>query len=450
MEVNDSGLVKTWLTNSVRKVFQLAGKAFSNTGIYIFAGAWVATVLLGYFGFQQYFAIKGLNVSSQDLLYYTLRLFTLKSGNLDWSGNSYVLILDIARWSAVIISFWAAGLILSRAFAAPLRKLRLWLLYDHVIICGAGRMGSRFARALGKDYQIVIIQRDPNNRFLDGLKDSNFIIIHGDAREERMLRKAGILRSKYIIPTLGEDNANAEVAIQARKVSVHRKDPFTCFVHVLNPELNEILKVNEFNYGSKSLCMEFSNIFENGARTMLNEFPAFPEDSRDELPETRILITGMDEMGQSLVVRAAKRWLPHFMRSGRRLSITIVDQDPDMNLESLYSRYPGLSRLCAIEAINMTLSSLTSKKEAMMKIVDSQPISCAYICAPNDSAGLSLALDLHRYLGNGTASIVVRMDADSVPAALLGEEGRNAGLKNIYTFSFWDMTCTKAPLGLAR
>ncbi len=70
--------------------------------------------------------------------------------------------------------------------------------------------------------------------------------------------------------------------------------------------------------------------------------------------------------------------------------------------------------------------------------------SIIYICAPNDSDGLSLALMLRRRLGNDGAPIVVRLNADSKPAALLGEEGRNAGLSNIHTFGFWDRTCTKA------
>jgi hypothetical protein len=36
------------------------------------------------------------------------------------------------------------------------------------------------------------------------------------------------------------------------------------------------------------------------------------------------------------------------------------------------------------------------------------------------------------------------MDADSKPATLMSEEGRDAGLSNIHTFGFWDRTCTKA------
>jgi hypothetical protein len=51
---------------------------------------------------------------------------------------------------------------------------------------------------------------------------------------------------------------------------------------------------------------------------------------------------------------------------------------------------------------------------------------------------------LNKRLGEEVAPIVVRMNADAGPAALLEEEGRNAGLRNIYTFGFWDRTCTKA------
>ncbi len=67
-----------------------------------------------------------------------------------------------------------------------------------------------------------------------------------------------------------------------------------------------------------------------------------------------------------------------------------------------------------------------------------------YICTPSDSDGLSLALTLRKRLGNEGAPIVVRMNADTRPAMLLGKEGRKAGFANIHTFGFWDRTCTKA------
>ncbi len=132
--------------NYLRKALSTAGAIFTNFGIYIFAITWVITILLGYVGYYQYYQFNGMEISFSSILYDTLALFTLKGGDLEWS-NGYVLPLDMARWTALIVYFWAAALIVSRALLGPLRRFRLWLCTDHVIVCGMGRIGSRFAKS---------------------------------------------------------------------------------------------------------------------------------------------------------------------------------------------------------------------------------------------------------------------------------------------------------------
>jgi len=439
-----NGATKKRPGSVLRKVLSTAGVIFGNLGIYIFVIAWMITVFLGYLGYQQYYHLKGDFVSPSDILYDTLQLFTLKGGDLDWSSG-YVLALDVARWSALIVFFWAMALILSRAFLGPLRRLRLWLCSDHVIVCGMGRIGSRFAKALSEDYQVVVVEKDQGNMVDDDLKGANVILVHGNATEDRVLRRAGIGRSRYLITALGDDSANAEIAVQARMLVKGRsRDPLTCFVHVLDSDLCEVLRVNEFNAGSPSMRLEFYNIIENSARIILNEFPAFQEADVLPLPSVRILIIGLDDVGQALVLRAAKRWWPRYQSMNQRLSIIIVDAEVKDVLESICSRYPSLGSACSFEPIAMDVRKLKVAKDEELNWLNSKPPSCIYICAPNDSDGLSLAFMLRKRLGNEGAPIVVCMNEDSRPAALLGEEGRNAGLSNVHTFGFWDRTCTKA------
>jgi hypothetical protein len=428
----------------IRKPLSSAGVIYSNIGIYIFAITWIVTVLLGYLGYYQYYQMRGVAVSSSDLLFDTLELFSLKGGDLEWS-DGYVLALDIARWTALIVTFWAVALIMSRAFLGPLHRLRLWLCSDHVIVCGMGRIGSRFAKALSEDYQVVVIDKDQGKKIDDELKGANVVNVQGNATEDKVLRRAGIGRAKYLITALGDDSANAEIAIQARMLVKGRsRDPITCFVHVLDPELCEVLRVNEFNAGSPSLRLEFYNVFENSARIILNEFPAFEEAGIGTRPSARILIIGLDDLGQALVLRAAKRWWPRYQATNQRLSLILVDADVNTVLGSMCARHPSLVSACSFEPIAMDVRKVKVAKDEELNWLRSDPTSGIYICAPNDSDGLSLALMLRKRIGNEGAPIVVRMNADSTPAALIGEEGRNAGLSNVHTFGFWDRTCTKA------
>ena len=270
-------------------------------GIYIFAGAWFFTVILGYIGYSQYYELRGEDLTALDLLYDTLQLFTLKGGDLDLSDD-YVLALDIARWTALIVFFWAMALLLSRAFLEPLWRLRLWLCSDHIIVCGLGKMGSRYAKTLSDDYQVVIIDQAVE-RLDDVLEAKSVIFIQGDPTEEGVLLKAGVRRAKYLIPALGDDGRNAEVAVQARQLVGARKgDALTCFLHVLDPVLCHVLRVNEFNSGGGSMRLEFYSVYEIGARAILNEYPAFIENDSNDDVAPRMMVVGLDDASKALVV----------------------------------------------------------------------------------------------------------------------------------------------------
>ncbi len=169
---------------------------------------------------------------------------------------------------------------------------------------------------------MVIIDKEPHSTVEDELKGTGVVYVHGNATEEKVLRHAGIARARYLITALGEDSANAEIAIQARRIVTGRSfDPLTCFVHVLDPELCEVLRVNEFNAGSRSMRLEFYNVFENGARTILNDFPAFPEHNVETVPLAKVLVIGLDDVGKRLLLGAAKRWWPHYPGDGSKAPI---------------------------------------------------------------------------------------------------------------------------------
>ncbi len=429
--------------NHLRKALSRAGIFFNNFGIYIFAITWVITLLLGYFGYYRYYQLNGMEISYSSILYDSLALFTLKGGDLEWSSG-YVLALDMARWTALIVYFWAAALIVSRALLGPLRRFRLWLCTDHVIVCGMGRIGSRFAKAMSEDSQVVAIDKGQLVTLDDEARRGSIILVHGNATDEKILRRSGIKRAKYVVTALGDDSANAEIAVQTRLLVKDRsRDPLTCFVHIQDPDLCEVLRVNEYNSDNHSTQLEFYNVVENGARTILNEFPAFQEGGLGNDVQARVMIIGLDAVGKELVLRAAKRWWPRYQTYGKRLQMVLVDTDVNAAIESMCGLHPNLRSVCSFEPIPMDVSKLKAATvEELGWLVP--PPSSIYICAPNDSEGLSLAFLLRKRLGNEGAPIVVRMNSDSKPAALLGEEGRNAGWSNIYPFGFWERTCTKA------
>ncbi|MDP1802616.1 MAG: potassium channel protein [Bacteroidota bacterium] len=92
-------------------------------------------------------------------------------------------------------------------------------LTDHVIICGYGRNGKQAAQILKKhDKRFVVIEDDIkvtsniNHRFSD-------LVLHGDATQDEILIKAGIMKAKALITTLPTDAANVFIVLTARNLN---------------------------------------------------------------------------------------------------------------------------------------------------------------------------------------------------------------------------------------
>ena len=91
-------------------------------------------------------------------------------------------------------------------------------LHDHVVICGFGRTGSMLARELkaGKA-QFVIIEPD-HDRYVEA-KELGYLVIHGDAAEEAVLKQAGIERARALATVVASDPANVFVTLSARALN---------------------------------------------------------------------------------------------------------------------------------------------------------------------------------------------------------------------------------------
>jgi len=92
-------------------------------------------------------------------------------------------------------------------------------LSDHVIICGYGRNGRQAAHVLKKsDKRFVVIEQDPaltssiNHKFSE-------LVLTGDATQDDVLLKAGVMKAKALITTLPNDSANVFIVLTARNLN---------------------------------------------------------------------------------------------------------------------------------------------------------------------------------------------------------------------------------------
>lgn len=164
----------------------------------------------------------------RDALYMTMQVVSTVGFNevrpFSAFGKEFTIVLIIMSFSTfafVVTSVWK---ILSTENIHAFLKYKslnkkLELLSDHVIICGFGRNGSQAAKVLkayGQDF-VIIEQKESRINELSQQKD--IVFIQGDATDDSVLEKAGILRARALISSLEQDADNIFVVITARQLN---------------------------------------------------------------------------------------------------------------------------------------------------------------------------------------------------------------------------------------
>lgn len=90
----------------------------------------------------------------------------------------------------------------------------------HVVLIGLGRLGWRIyaiLRDLG--HEVVVIERNPENSFLDDVRRDGAPLFLGDARREQWLVDANVKDARSIVIASDDDLANLEIALDARRIN---------------------------------------------------------------------------------------------------------------------------------------------------------------------------------------------------------------------------------------
>lgn len=93
-------------------------------------------------------------------------------------------------------------------------------LKNHIIVCGAGKVGSNIIRRLQKENEdFVVVEKD--QVLFDQLIEQKVLAVFGDATLDEVLLSAGILAAKGIITALSHDADNVYVTLTAKTLNPH-------------------------------------------------------------------------------------------------------------------------------------------------------------------------------------------------------------------------------------
>ena len=399
--------------------------------------------VLGYLGLGISYDASGYGYSPPDLVYDSLRLFVFEAGlvppPVPWQ-------LQVARFLAPAVVVYTAVKTIAALLYGHLQRYRMRFIKDHVVICGLGRKGLLLVKYFIEDQgrRVVVIDQNAENSKLDTCKELGATVIVGNATDKVLLRRARVETACYLISVCGSDGANAEIAINSGNiVEGQREKALDAFIHIADLELSELLREKEL-YMQKldAFRSEFFNVFDKGAKVMLDEYPAVDSSDDAGTGKAHILVIGLGAMGSTLVREAGRIEYNNHGIDGERLRITVIDRLASQKVESLCLRYPKLEKVCDITPLDLEINSSEFQRAGFLFDSEGAPaITTAYVCLDGDDRSLSTALTLHQRLRNLGVPIVVRMSEDAGLAALLrGEDGDSFSM--LKPFSLLEMTCT--------
>ena len=282
-------------------------------------GGWSSCVggsglILGYVGFDKYFAWRGESVTAWDIVYLVLQLIPVNSGappgRIPWE-------LSLARFLVPAVSAYAALSALALVLRDQIQRVRLRFVKGHTVVCGAGRLGTLIATEFSRQGQAVaVIDLDRDHPNLEACRQAGAVVIPGDATRPEMLRAAGVERAKVLLAVCGSDATNAEVAAVVRRlVQGRRRSPLTCVVRVSDPRLTELLRDTLFSADrADGIRLEMTNFADLAARAVLRAHPVPEAGAGGRAPN--VVVMGAGTLTTSLIshlVRTVAR-----TRIGRR------------------------------------------------------------------------------------------------------------------------------------
>ncbi|QLE57337.1 NAD-binding protein [Nostoc sp. TCL26-01] len=179
-----------------------------------------------------------LSLSVVDALYFSVGMITGAGGNdkvAENAPNSIKLFTVVMMLvGAVVIGVWYAMLtdfVLGNRFKQFWDAARIPQRY-HYIVCGLSGIGSKIVQQLHTSgYEVVVIETDSNNKYVNSVRGLGIPVIQGDASFRTILKTSNLDSAAAVLAVTTNDATNLEIALKAKglapkiPVIVHYADP---------------------------------------------------------------------------------------------------------------------------------------------------------------------------------------------------------------------------------
>ncbi|MEA2390963.1 MAG: hypothetical protein QOK31_1072, partial [Solirubrobacteraceae bacterium] len=396
---------------------------------FVLAGLVLAVLVLGTIGFHR-LALREGHYGVWDSFFRALRLFGLEGiiePRLPWE-------LLVAGILGPILTGYAAALALLRLFHEQVQVLGIRVFgRGHVVVAGLGTAGTRLAHAFdARGRRVVAIERDEAVARASGCAERGIPVLVGSAADPVLLEHARVATADALIVTCGDDGTNLDVSVLAgRLVPSGRPGRLTTLVHIGDLGLLRGLTADALRASRPGLRREYFNVQLAAASALVEQAPPGSAANDGEAPH--LCVVGLEELGQSVLLRLAGAWRAR--SDGTRLRLAVVASDAYQRLSELVDRHPELDSICDFTSVAASVETAALHPDSTVDRV--------YVCLPSASQALGVALGFHRRVGAGGTEVVVALpEADSGAARALTEGDARDG--SVKVFGILDAALTPA------
>lgn len=183
-----------------------------------------AALILGLCALSVVVFQAGMGLGLVDSVYYVITTVTTTGyGDITPKGNAameiyacFVMLLGSAA-VATLYSFMTDFIVRTR-FDQVLGRQRANAA-PHVVVVGVGSLGLRVARVLVELGIATIVVDDDADAPLRAMLDPRVVFVHGDARDEAALRRAGVETATAVIAVTDDDAVNLSAVLAGKRVN---------------------------------------------------------------------------------------------------------------------------------------------------------------------------------------------------------------------------------------
>jgi hypothetical protein len=362
-----------------------------------------------------------------DWTYLAMQLFTLESGA---NVENPPLVLGLARFLAPVSLGYAAILAFLALVKDQLGMMFLPYIKGHAVFCGLDEAGLKLMRDFVRHHiRVVVIEADEEHPLLGECREMGGIVVGGDFRSRRVLRRARIETAAFFLAVSDTDGANLEAVFEAFHLITGRGKAgptVKCFVRIDDVRLRALFwRHPVFTLDTDRFEIEMFGFFDLAARDVLTTFPLNERPDGVVLNNAHLAVAGFGGMGEALVMQAVRTC--HYA-GNEKLMVTVLDPDADRFRELFRQRYPALESVVNLRFLPLALedpafssgSWLDGKK-------DGNEMLTLAVCEGDEITGLSRSLDFLTQTGGRPARVLLRVAENEGIAALLANQA-DAGL----------------------